>query len=208
MTIPFATVLPVDPTAIMYSALMTLVTGLMLTHKIFRWKADPIRNAPILIIFILSGLLWAVVMRHFVAFHNFQSIYYIGLPIAIFTLLGSYLNPKVAKITAVAGALLFIVNVRTTNQLKDLLAANVNERTQEFQAIDNHLPAQSTVFIDGDRSQLGIGFHAVDYYLIQTYLASPAIADYIISANPLYNQFRLTNNPHVNLFLNLSSASP
>ena len=74
--------------------------------------------------------------------------------------------------------------------------------TQEFQAIYDKLEEGSAVYVDGDRHQLGVGFHAVDFYLIHTYTASQASAEYVISANPFYNQDRLTDNPHINLFMN------
>lgn len=207
MTFPFALVFPVDVTNTLSLALATLVTGALVAGSVLRWKAL-IRHYPILLTWVLPGVLWAVLFRNFVAFHNFQSIYYIGLPMALFTLLSSYLNSRAAKITAVLFCFLFILNVRNINLIKASGAENLNQMTQEFQAIYDRLPARSTVFIDGERSQLGIGFHAVDFYLIRTYSAPPVIAQYIVSANPFYNPARLTSNAHVNLFLNLIPSPP
>ena len=207
MMIPFTAVFPVDLTSTWCLGSTTLATGLLLAGKIVRWKDRPLRNYPVLMIFVLSLILWAVVMRNFVAFHNFQSMYYLGISITLFTLLSSYLNPAAARFAAIGLCVLFILNVRNMNQIKEFGAGNVNEITQEFQAIYDRLPDQSTVFIDGDRHQLGIGYHAVNFYLIHTYTASPATAEYVISANPLYNQAPLTNNPHINLFVNSSAPS-
>ncbi|MEK7327971.1 MAG: hypothetical protein AAB217_22220 [Chloroflexota bacterium] len=201
MAVPFAGVLPFDLACTPCLLTMTLVGGLLLAGSVTRWK-ERIRSYTVLLVFTLSGVLWAVLMKDFVAFHNFQSIYYIGLSITLFTLLSSYLNSSAARIIAVVVCLLFILNVRNINAIKQSAAQRANPVTQEFQAIYDKLEEGSAVYVDGDRHQLGVGFHAVDFYLIHTYTASQASAEYVISANPFYNQDRLTDNPHINLFMN------
>ncbi len=36
---------------------------------------------------VVSGLCWSLPMRHFTAFHDFQSIFYIGIPVVVFSVL-------------------------------------------------------------------------------------------------------------------------
>ena len=96
--------------------------------------------------------------------------------------------------------LLFIISVKNMNQLKEGAAPLVNPITKEFQEIYNQLPANSTVFIDGDRHRLGMAHHAVDFYLIKTFSASSVKADYVISDKLPHNLKQLTNNQHLNLF--------
>jgi hypothetical protein len=56
------------------------------------------------------------------------------------------------------------------------------------------------VYVDGYRQQLGIGHHAVDFYLAGSYSTSLEEAEYVVSENSSFGEERLTSNVKVNLF--------
>lgn len=151
-------------------------------------------------IFILSGLLWAILMKHFVAFHDFQALYYVGLMLVFFLSLSFNIQVKDKKIWALLVSLLFVMNVYWMNKEKATLAPEVNKITAEFQAISNHLPRSSRVYVDDNVNNLGLAYHALDFYLAGHYFTSIKEADYVISLNPDFGGQKLTSNEKINLF--------
>jgi len=202
MIIPFAEIFQVNLGSTRRLILLACVGGLILIVGLvtFRKKFNPIMVTT----FLMSGLIWAIPMHHFVAFHDFQSLFFVGFSLLFFIIVSLYINPKFIRVIALAICLMFVLSVRTMNVKKDAVAKTVNSITHEFQAIYDHLPKDSIVFVDGDRHRLGIGYHALDFYLINTYSASPDSAEYVISPDPAYNQNKVTNNEHINLFINSS----
>ena len=195
---PFSGVIGINPDRAKQVYLFFGCICLILTGMIFYNKSI---NKPIIIVFVLSGLFWALPMRHFVAFHEYQSVYFIGFSISFFTAVGLFLKKESLKILSIVCCLLFIISVKNMNQLKEGAAPLVNPITKEFQEIYNQLPANSTIFIDGDRHRPGLGFHALDFYLIKTLTASPGKADFIVSDKPRPDLQQLTRNQHFNLFV-------
>lgn len=147
-----------------------------------------------------SGLVWAFGMRHFVAFHDFQAIYYIGFAIACFLSIATLLPVRSRSSVLLAVCALFIISVYQSNAAKTTNAPPLNAVTAEFQNIYNHLPAGSKVYLDGDRNTVGIGFHAVDFYLAGSIATPKAEATYAISENANFAGVKVTANPHINLF--------
>lgn len=69
--------------------------------------------------------------------------------------------------------------------------------------ISEHLQSptrRQKVYLDGDRHTLGIGYHAVDFYLAGSITAPQSEAAYVISENTNFAGVKLTANPHINLF--------
>ena len=163
------------------------------TSKKVRWKAAAI-------VLPISGFIWSIPMKHFVAFHDFQTIFYIGLPLAAFTGLLLFLPRKGMIVAALLAVVFFVFNLNAMNLHKERIAGMVNPVTSEFEKIYAKVPRHSKVYIDGDRNTMGIGFHAVNFYLAGSYYSSLDKAEYVVSANPYYNNSRLTYNGHVNLF--------
>ncbi len=153
-----------------------------------------------LFVFLASGLAWSLGMHRFVAFHDFQAIFWVGVPLAFWTLLALSLPPRFRAAAAVAACLLFVSSTFVVDRDKQRVARTVEPVTAEFQAILDHLPPGSRVFVDGDRHRLGIGHHAVDFYLVDTIDAPRDLARFAVSADPHFPGRRLTENARVNLF--------
>jgi hypothetical protein len=152
------------------------------------------------LVFACSGLVWGIGMRYFTAFHAFQAIYNLGFTLALFLLLSLYADARIWRTAAVLSTVLFVVCVARINQGKAGVAQNVNVITDEFQQIYDRLPRNSKVYVDGDRHAIGLGYHAVDFYLAGSISAPLDQADYVVSTNPAWGGRRLTANAKVNLF--------
>jgi hypothetical protein len=153
----------------------------------------------LILVLILSGLFWSLPMRHFVVFHDFQTIFYIGIPIAFFTCLCSICG-KASKVGTVIVVGLFVLCVYVVNLHKAADAPRLNELTGEFQSIGDHLPANARVFFAVNDSTLALGYCSFDYYTAGVLRTGSDSADFVVSLNPNGPGTRLTNNPHVNLF--------
>jgi hypothetical protein len=169
-------------------------------YTLIRFLKDRNSNNKIHLIMIFSGLLWTLPMRHFVALHDFQSIFYIGFAISVYISLLSRinLNPQAWKLFAINLTLFFLITVALSNYYK---APHSSIFTRQFQNIHNKLPANSKVYFDGDRRRMtGFSRYAIEFYLIGSFFTERNAADYAISKDPDFEGEKLTSNPEFNLF--------
>lgn len=153
------------------------------------------RNALFTSLF-LSGYIWAFPMRHFTAFHDFQSIYYIGVPLALYSLTVAFFD----RISTLFSGLLvpialtiFCLSNVHLNKIKASGSEAPNEITTDFQKISEIVGIGNKVFIDGNSKKLGGAYHAIDYYLAGNYFqSSPDDAKFVVARNRRYNKNNLT----------------
>ncbi len=74
----------------------------------------PVKHKMLLATLVISGFVWALPLRHSVTFHDFETIFYVGIPLVFFTLILLYLrklgNRQVIAAIAVAALLLFVLS--------------------------------------------------------------------------------------------------
>jgi hypothetical protein len=157
----------------------------------------------LLFVFLLSGGVWAILMRHYVAFHHFQSMYYIGVSIICFVFLVFNVRTGLSRAIAVITCVLFLLSVYVVNTRKDSIEGISRPVTAQFQSIYNKLSKNSRVFVDCDYSELNIGYHALHFFMSGCYWTSLEKAEYIVSQKSSYNLEHLTDNPDVNLYRNI-----
>ena len=182
------------------SLFLTLLVriGVAIRRRLIDWRIAAVLG--------LSGAIWALGMRRFVAFHDFQSIFFIGLPLLLY--LALFLQAKVlhgARISmalAICSTLLFSFCVFQDGVAKSLERTAHEHRFIEFQVISERLPSGASIFVDGDRKMAGMAFRELDFYLINTKRVSRIKAEFVLSPNRNYNEHRLTNNKLLNLFRN------
>lgn len=184
-----------------YAVVVSLLFLLFLKFKNNVLKTDEI------CLLIFSGFFWTVPMRMHVAFHDFQTIFYVGIPLCFYILLADFL--KTRKLLLVHFAfLLFIGNVflaviNKTIQQKDTAVVSF-----EFDAIRQEIPNESTVYVENKEAFGKIGknigsypLHVFDYYLAGCLYSDKDNADYVVALGKDYSAKRLTNNKYFNLFL-------
>jgi tetratricopeptide (TPR) repeat protein len=159
----------------------------------------------LLLTLLLSGLFWAFPMRSFTFTHDYQSLYYIGIPIVLFFLIIHTIEKKLPL--ALPFLLFFsIVTFLSTNiilnQSKAKEAQKCNLITYDFQDIINYTETGNIFFIDGLLNEIAYGYHAVEFYLSGNYLTTDKnFAEYIISKEKNYNSYLLTpKNSNIFLF--------
>lgn len=148
-----------------------------------------------LIAWVLSGFIWAFPMRNFTVAHDFQSIFYIGIPLAFYSVILRRLDRNAGAVMPVAAllALAFFLQTHVAfDRTKAAAAANVNPITHDFQNIADLIGNGSRVCIDGDVHRIAEGYHAAAYYLAGNYLTARQNAEYIVSRNRQYNDIPLT----------------
>ncbi len=186
MFIPFTTLLTLDLSQINLGLTLGFIgVALLLFFMATRRRLS--FTTTTFMIFTSSGFFWSLPMKYFVAFHDFQAIFYIGLTLISFAMLLSFIKSKALAVSlAGAACLLFILSVRSMNIQKDEISQTVNPITHDFQAIYEQLPKGSRVFLEGEHHPPTIGFHAFNFLLINTYRVPLEKAEYIISVSPNY----------------------
>ena len=133
---------------------------------------------------VLSGIFWAFPMKYFVVFHDFQSIFFIGIPLVFFSILTlsvDKLSKPVLVGFVVAAFLIFIFSQIHLNGLKGE-DTGTNVLTANFQRIAERVGKGKTIFVDGNYFAIGGATHAVGFYLAGNYFSvTPKNADYMIS---------------------------
>ena len=146
---------------------------------------------------VVSGLCWALPMRHFVAFHDFQSLFYIGLPLFLYSSICALAN-RFSRIVGILlcgiSALLFVLSSLHLNIVKAYDAdTDKNVLTADFQRILEHVEPRQLIFVDGDYDSIGGARHAVGFYLAgRRFVSSADEADFVISEKRINSPYLLT----------------
>ena len=177
-----------------------LLTLLFIMSTLVQYKGYK-NEYNILIIFALSGFVWGFGMNHFTAFHDFQSIYYIGVPILIYGSIFSFIYNKfkqnnIALIILLFLSMLTFVNATYVfNLSKDQLSNRTNFITKDMQVIKDKVGEKNKICADGNVHKICGGQHACAFYLSGSYLQrsfDQAGCDFVISNNRKYNNRPLT----------------
>ena len=154
---------------------------------------------------LVSGFLWAYPMRGYTFSHDYQSIYYVGIPIVFYYMILNFLKTRASLslpflLLLSIGA--FLSTNVTFNQSKAIAAQKVNPVTADFQNIINQTQSGNIFYIDGVMSEIAYGYHAVEFYLSGNYFTQDKdFAEYIVSKNRNYSQLLLTpHNSEIFLF--------
>ncbi|RJP76876.1 MAG: tetratricopeptide repeat protein [Desulfobacteraceae bacterium] len=164
-----------------------------------------LKNRILLFTLLLSGFFWAYPMRGYTFSHDYQSIYYIGIPLVLFLSIITVVQKKITAVMPlllVCAIIVFVLTNLTFNQSKAKEAQKPNLLTNDFQNIIDYTKTGNIFFIDGSMNQIASGYHAVEFYLSGNFFTlNRDFAEYIISRNEIYNDFPLTQtNSNVFLF--------
>lgn len=206
MSLPLYGMVSVNIYPTLYTLLIVGIIGMILVGGLIVYRKQLI--APVGLIWAISGIFWAIPFKNFVAFHDFQSTYYVGFGMALFTIVALALNSKAVPIAAIILCLLFVGTVRRANLFKGETGEYASSTTGELQAIYDRLPRGSKVYLDGDPSAVpdGVPGHSIDLIMVRNYYTTREQAEFVISANPSFNARRITNNSRVNLFKSNAQA--
>jgi hypothetical protein len=166
-------------------------------------------NRALIVTLCFSGLFWVLLMKNHVVFHNFTSIYYIGLALVVYFIILYKFPRTVLMLVAIYAIFGFGYTSNAFNKDKSdisskSIVADINVVTEDFQSITDIIGKNKKIYVDGDRTDIAIGYHAANYYLSGNYYTSLENSDYIISWNKYFNSYGLTSeNKFVFLFKNV-----
>ncbi len=129
------------------------------------WRNERLRW---LIPLALCGLVWAVGMKRFSTFHDFQSPYYVGLPLVLWAGLFDMVRtrfPRLLTVLAVLTAGVFAFAHLRMAQEKRAHTAAADVLANDYAAIRDTLPSEARVWLEDERAKLGGAHHGVDFYL-------------------------------------------
>ena len=130
-----------------------------------------VRRRVLLAALAVSGLCWTLPMRHYVFIHDFQSLFYLGIPLVVWSAALSHLlgASSTRRAAAVAATLVVFIGstVRMSGVGQDPAGADLQaEVIADFEAL-RPLTSGKGIFVPKPRRSLEIATapYAIDYYL-------------------------------------------
>ena len=129
----------------------------------------------------VSGLCWMLPMRHFVVFHDFQSLFYLGIPLVGWSAALSHLLGVSSTRRAVAVGVALVVFLGSTVRMSgvghDPVRADLHaEVIADFETI-RPMTAGKGVFVPKSGLDTALGPHAINYYLAGSRIDYQNMAD-------------------------------
>ena len=169
LSVPFALLSGADPTESSLYALGIVMTVVCLVCLAFVRPGLPFT------ILVSSGFLWALPMRHNTAFHDYECLFYIGIPLVVFTAGTSFMSrlSSRAGLAGLSGAavLVFVLSSAGMGRVgHDAEAADIQEALiADFEVIRRMTEGKTVYVTTSYSSEDVIRFagarHALHYYL-------------------------------------------
>ncbi len=146
----------------------------------------------VFILLALSGFVWMIPMRNMAAFHDYTTMYFIGIPLAFFLSILVLLKPSrdAAYYLALIGLIVYMGSLSQVKDLHETIAGNANDYTYDYMRIDDAIGSKgNNIYL---ASKVPYGTNAPEFYLQGQYLAPLSLADYVISDNKAFLPNNLT----------------
>ncbi len=155
-------------------------------------RKQPLEKRIIFIILVLSGFVWMIPLRNMAAFHDYTTMYFIGIPFVFFLSILVLLKPSRDAVfyLALMGLVLYLGAITQVKNLHDTNAGNASEYTYDFMRIEDKIGSQgNNIYV---KDTVPYGTNAIEFYLRDQYLAPLSLSDYVISADKNYAPDNLT----------------
>ena len=168
LSVPFALLSGADPTESSLFALGIVMTVMCLVCLAFVRPGLPFT------ILVLSGFLWALPMRHNTAMHDYECLFYIGIPLVVFTTGISFISRLSSRgLAGLSGAavLVFVLSSAEVSRVGyDAEAADIQEALiADFEVIRGMTEGKTVYVTTSYNREDVIRFagarHALHYYL-------------------------------------------
>jgi hypothetical protein len=137
-----------------------------------------------LALMVLSGAVWLIGMRNLSAFHEYTTMYYLGLTLAFYVSALSLLRipPKLAFAVLVCALAVFAYRNQKTQDVHNQIGLPYNSFTYDFARIREQIPDGAvTVYLpEGIKSASTSA--AIGFYLPNAFLAPEKSAEYVITS--------------------------
>ncbi|HML40827.1 MAG TPA: hypothetical protein PKD23_09100 [Bellilinea sp.] len=159
----------------------------------------PLEKKLIFLLLMFSAYFWMIPMRSLTAFHDYTTMYYIGIPLTFYTAVVLLLKPSkdAASYLAIMALVLYLGGITQLSYWHYSLAGNTNEYTYDYMRIDAAIEGEwNNIFI---QDIVPYGTYAPRFYLGNQYEAPEDISDYVITANENYGPPEDNLTPENNL---------
>lgn len=178
-----------------------LLLGFMFLAMFFFIRKQKPEKRIIYLLMILSGFVWLIPLRNLSAFHDYTTMYYIGIPLVFFLSVFTFLNPsKETTYYILAGSLIvYVVAIGQVKELHEERAGKASQYTYDFMRILDEMDGEGkNIFMKGN---VPYAPFAPGFYLSDHYLSSLELADYVIARDSEYLPNTLTpTNDKIFLF--------
>ena len=163
---------------------LLVVTIVLSVIIIYTLKQDP-KTRVVIFVAVMSGVVWLLAMRNLSAFHDYTSMYYLGVPLIFYTAAFSVLTLQNFKYSGamilIGSLLLFYVANNRVQQLHFKLGRYQNVYTHDFMRISEKIDGTGNII--SMRTSIPHSVYAFSFYLPKQRLDFEAIPDYIITGN-------------------------
>jgi hypothetical protein len=175
----------------------TLLLGVMFLVTGFFIRKQTLEKRIIYLLIILFGFAWLFPLRNLAAFHDYTTMYYIGIPLvfylAVFTFFTS--SPKISFALLAIATVIYLSAIIQVKHLHESIAGNANLYTYDFMQIDAQILGQgNNVYLKND---VPYAPYAPVFYLKDQFVSPLEVADYVISNNRTYGPDNLTPHNHI-----------
>ena len=128
-----------------------------------------------LLSFAVSGFLWSILLIRSFIFHDFEAMFFIGVPLTLFTLfllyISQWLLDRHMAALAFLAALIFVASGFLMSQvgLSPAMSESHRQTIEDFESIRNLTKTNDVVLVrareHGGQNGLGGARHAINYYL-------------------------------------------
>ena len=146
---------------------------------------------------VLFGFGWLIPLRNLAAFHDYTTMYYVGIPLVFFLALLTLLKPskKTAYSLLMLGLLVYVSAIFQVKHLHETIAGNANQYTYDFMQIDQKIDGKGhNIFL---KNTVPYAPYVPVFYLPDQYISPIELADYVISENRNYGPDNLTPQNHI-----------
>ncbi len=125
----------------------------------------------LLLSFATAGFFWSILLRRSSAFHNFESMLYIGIPLILFMLFLLYascwLSDRHRTGLAIVSVLIFAASSFLMSQvgLSPAMSESHRQTISDFESIRNLTEMNDIVLVRAQDIDMGDAPHAINYYL-------------------------------------------
>jgi hypothetical protein len=163
-------------------------------------RGQPMEKRIVFLLLMVSGFAWLIPLRNLSAFHDYTTMYYIGIPLVLFTVLFVRLNPsrEASHYLAVIALVVYLSGLALLRDWHESRAGDASQVSYDFNRIVANIEGTgNNIYMAND---IPNGPYAPRFYLSDQYLAPLSLADYVISNDREFLPNNLTPD-NVDFFL-------
>lgn len=169
-----------------------LLLGVMFIVMGIIVRRQTVERRMIYLLIMLSGFVWLIPLRNLAAFHDYTTMYFIGIPLVFFLSVFMLLNPskETTHYLVIMGLIIYLLALSQVRDLHESRAGDASQYTYDFTRIVEKIDGKGNNVYLADT--IPHGPYAPRFYLSEQYLSPLELADYVIAKDKKYLPDNLT----------------